>query len=175
MVECGKKCLSLSRNIFFIMMINFTGEYDCKVDTKGRIMLPIAFRREMGEVEAYRFVIKKDMYEKCLELMTIEEWDRLCDDIQKNTRPYNPNDRKVQRIFREGATEVECDPTGRLLIPGRLMKYAEITNETVLLGIKDKIEIWSPALYNDSCSDLETKSKLVELIMGDVTYKNEQQ
>jgi len=157
------------------MVINFTGEYDCKVDTKGRIMLPIAFRREMGDVKAYRFVIKKDMYEKCLELMTIDEWDRLCNDIQKNTRPYNPNDRKVQRIFREGATEVECDPTGRLLIPGRLMKYAEITNETVLLGVGDKIEIWSPSLYDDSCSDIETKSKLIELIMGDVTYKTEQQ
>jgi len=157
------------------MMINFTGEFDCKVDTKGRIMLPAAFRRKMGEAEAYRFVIKKDMYENCLELITIDEWERLNNDIQKNIKPYNPEDRQFMRDFRMGATEVECDPTGRILIPGRLLKLVEITNETVLSGNMGKIEIWSPSLYYNSGGDLKAKYERAERIMGDATYKTELQ
>jgi len=157
------------------MMINFTGEYDCKVDVKGRIMLPSAFRKKMGEVAVFRFVIKKDMYEKCLELITIDEWERLNNDIQKNFKPYNPENRQFQRDFRMGATEVECDPAGRILIPGRLMKLVDITNETVLSGSMGKIEIWSPSLYYGSGGDLEEKRERAERIMGDVTNKTEVQ
>jgi len=138
-------------------------------------MLPATFRRKMGEVEAYRFVIKKDMYEGCLELITTDEWERLNNDIQKNIKPYNPEDRQFLRDFRMGATEVECDPTGRILIPGRLLKLVGITNETVLSGCMGKIEIWSPTLYYNSGGDLKAKYVRAERIMGDATYKTDLQ
>jgi MraZ protein len=154
-------------------MTIFTGEYDCKVDAKGRIMLPAAFRKQMGEVEAYRFVIKKDMYEACLELYTEEEWEHQNNMILKTIKPYNPEHRQFLRDFRMGATEVECDPTGRLLIPGRLLKQADITNETVLSGNIGKIEIWSPALYGNSGGDTATKRDRAERIMGDAAYNIE--
>jgi MraZ protein len=151
-------------------MIIFTGEYDCKVDAKGRIMLPVAFRRQMGDVDVCRFVIKKDLYEQCLELYANEEWERQNDIILKTIKPYNPEHRQFLRDFRMGAVEVECDPAGRILIPGRLLKQAGITNETVLSGNVGKIEIWSPELYCGSGGDVAAKRDRAERIMGDANY-----
>ena len=155
------------------VMTIFTGEYDCKVDVKGRVMLPVAFRKQMGEMEVYRFVIKKDMYEQCLELYTMEEWERQNGLILKTIKPYNPEHRQFLRDFRMGAAELECDPTGRILMPGRLLKQAGITNEAVLCGNIGKIEIWSPALYNNSGGDVATKRERAEQIMGDATYNTD--
>jgi MraZ protein len=136
-------------------------------------MLPVAFRRQMGEVELYRFVIKKDLYEPCLELYTAEEWERQNSLILKTIKPYNPEHRQFLRDFRMGAAEVECDPTGRILIPGRLLKQTEIGNEAVLSGNIGKIEIWSPALYGASGGDTASKRDRAERIMGDAAYSTE--
>ena len=154
-------------------MVIFTGEYDCKADAKGRIMLPSAFRKQMGEAKEYRFVIKKDMYEQCLELYTTEEWERQNNMILKTVKPYNPEHRQFLRDFRMGATEVECDPAGRILIPGRLLKQADIANDAVLSGGIGKIEIWSPTLYGASGGDATAKRDRAERIMGDTAYNTE--
>ena len=150
-------------------MIIFIGEYDCKVDAKGRIMLPAAFRKKMGEIEACRFVIKKDQFDKYLELYTMEEWERQHSDILNMINLFNPDHKQLYRDFRMGATEVECDHTGRLLIPGRLLKHAEITNEAVLSGCNGIIEIWSPELYFNSGGDAKTKRERAISIMGNST------
>jgi len=159
-----------SENIYPYAMVNFTGTYDCKVDAKGRIMLPAAFRRQMGEVDTYRFVIKKDLYVQCLELYAAEEWESLNEKIHKNVKYFNPEHRQLLRDFRMGATEVECDPAGRILIPGRLLKQAEIANETVLSGQYGKIEIWSPTLYHNSGGDEKARQDRFERIMGDTSF-----
>jgi MraZ protein len=100
----------------------------------------------------------------------VDEWERQNSLILKTIKPYNPEHRQFLRDFRMGAAEVECDPTGRILIPGRLLKPAEITGETVLSGNAGKIEIWSPALYSSSGGDVTAKRERAERIMGDATY-----
>jgi len=154
-------------------MTIFKGEYDCKADVKGRIMLPAAFRKQMGEAADFSFVVKRDLYVKCLELYTVEAWDQLNNWIEKNTKPLNSDHRQFVRDFGMGATEVECDNAGRILIPGRLLKQAEITNEAVLRGFKGKIEIWSPELYYNSGGDVADKSDRAERIMGDAAYNSD--
>ena len=156
----------------YVMTI-FTGEYDCKIDAKGRIMLPVAFRKQMGEAAEYRFVLKKDMYEPCLELYTAEEWVQQNNMILRTIKPFDPVHRQFLRDFRMGAIELECDPTGRILIPGRLLKQVNITNDAVLSGNIGKIEIWSPTLYGASGGDAEAKRDRAERIMGDATYNIE--
>ncbi|MDR2038879.1 MAG: division/cell wall cluster transcriptional repressor MraZ [Bacteroidales bacterium] len=151
-------------------MTIFTGEYDCKVDAKGRIMLPAAFRKQMGEVDLYQFVIKKDMYESCLELYTAEEWERQNKLILKNTNPYDPEHRQFIRDFRMGIAELECDQTGRILVPARLLKQAGISKDAVLSGSIGKIEIWSPDLYGNSGGDMEAKRDRAKRIMSGATY-----
>jgi MraZ protein len=133
-------------------------------------MLPSAFRKQMGETEAYRFVIKKDLYEQCLELYTIDEWERQNNLILKTVKPYNPEHRQFLRDFRMGAAETECDPAGRILIPGRLLKQADIANEAVLAGNIGKIEIWSATLYGNSGGDTTARRSRAERIMGDVAF-----
>ncbi len=162
--------VSLQRLIFCWLMIIFTGEYDCKVDAKGRIMLPIAFRKQMGQVDVLRFVIKKDMYESCLELYTIDEWERQNKLILKNTNPYDPEHRQFIRDFRIGAIELECDHTGRVLIPGRLLKQANMDKDVVLSGNIGKIEIWAPEQYSKSGGDVATKRDRAQQIMKNATY-----
>jgi len=153
-------------------MITFTGEHDCKIDAKGRIMLPIAFRKKIGTLEA-SFVVKKDLYESCLELYTVDEWERQNKLIMNNIKPFNPDDRQFLRDFRMGASEVECDHTGRILIPRRLLSQVEITDDAVLQGSIGKIEIWSPTLYYNSGGDVAAKRERAERIMGDATYNTE--
>jgi MraZ protein len=162
-------CAELS---LYVMVI-FTGEHDCKVDVKGRIMLPAAFRKQMGDTELYRFVIRNDLYEQCLELFTIDEWEKQNSLVLKTIKPYDPEHRQFLRDFRMGAAEIECDPTGRLLIPGRLLKQAGITNEAVLTGSVGKIEIWSPDLYGNSGGDTAAKRDRALRIMGNATYNTE--
>ena len=173
MVKFGRYFVILRRNILNGMII-FNGEYNCKVEAKGRIMLPAVFRKQMGEVEVYRFVIKNDLYEQCLELYTVDEWERQHSLILKTIKPFDPEDRQFLRDFRMGASEVECDPTGRILIPGRLLKQAEIKNEALLSGSVGKIEIWSPDLYGNSGGDVAAKRNRALRIMGNATYNPEQ-
>jgi MraZ protein len=154
-------------------MTIFTGEYDCKVDAKGRIMLPVAFRKQLGEADVYRFVIKNDPYTQSLELYTIDEWELHNRLIMNNINIFDDEHRQLIRDFRMGATEVECDPAYRILIPGRLLKLAEITTEALLSGNIGKIEIWSPSLYYNSGGDAATKRERAKRIIGNVTYNTE--
>ena len=153
-------------------MTNFIGEYECKVDVKGRIMLPAGFRRKMGESDTYRFVIKRDMFVQCLEMYTIEAWDNMINLIMKNIKPINPDDQQCFRDFTSGATEVECDTAGRILIPGRLRKDADISNDALLKGQFGKIEIWSPELHANSGGDKNARSERALRILGSITYSD---
>jgi MraZ protein len=172
-VKSGKKW-----DLFYIFgaicilcaMLIFTGEYDCRIDAKGRIMLPAAFRKQLGESDVYRFVIKKDMYESCLELFTIDGWEQQNRLILKNHKPFDPEHRQFLRDFRMGAVEVECDNSGRILIPGRLLKQAGIEKEAVLSGTMDKIEIWSPGKYSDSGGDARDKHERAKHVMANAIY-----
>ncbi len=170
MVKSGIILYSFTAICIMGVMTIFTGEYDCKVDAKGRVMLPVAFRKQMGEAELCRFVLKKDMYESCLELYTMDEWERQNKLILKNTEPYNPEHRQFIRDFRMGAVEVECDNAGRMLIPARLLKQANIVKDVVLSGNIGKIEIWSPEQYHHSGGDIAVKRDRAQHIMKGVTY-----
>ena len=153
--------------------INFTGEHDCKIDAKGRIMLPIAFRRQMGAVEAYCFVVKPDLDDKCLELYPTNEWDYVNEQIMMKNKPFNEKFGKALRIFRKGAMEVECDPSGRIMLPKRLLTQVGITDEAVFAGFFGKIEIWEPTRYLNNCSDEESKRAFVEGVLGEITFNTQ--
>jgi len=153
------------------MAINFIGEYDCKVDAKGRIMLPVSFRRKLGEVEPYLFVIKNDIFEQCLEMYTMETWEETINLIHEKINPFDRDDKQVLRDFRMGATEVECDSSGRILIPSRLLKQADIKSDAVLAGDEGRIEIWSPELYAKSGGDSDAKRDRLTRTLGNTAIK----
>ena len=116
----------------------FMGEFTCKVDNKGRMMLPSKFRDELGEKE---FVITRGL-DNCIDLFPIEEWKNIEDKLKK-LQTTNSKHRAYQRFVMSAATKTEFDNQGRLNIPTSLMEHAQIDKKIIVTGMNDKIEIWS--------------------------------
>jgi MraZ protein len=106
-------------------MATFIGDYACKVDVKGRIILPSAFKKQMPADAQDHFVVRKDIFEKCLVLYSIEDWNRQLEKIRKKMNPYNREHNMFLRNFFKGTAELSLDNSNRLLIPRRLMDQIE--------------------------------------------------
>lgn len=132
-------------------MLNLLGEYDCKLDAKGRIMFPSKLRKQLEEVIHHGLVINRDIFEKCLVIYPKPEWDKVNEEMSRLSR-YNKKHQLFQRKFMKGATLLELDATGRILIPSSIMGHADLdpksSKELKLTGIGEKMEIWSKANYD---------------------------
>ncbi len=147
-------------------MITFIGDYNCKVDEKGRVTFPSTLKKQMGSVSQGRFVVKKDIFEKCLILFPIEEWERQNSIIRSKINPYNKEHNKFLRNFYRGSAEIILDSNNRMLIPKRLLDLANISKEAILTGQDGKIEIWSKELYDSAEEGYDDFAVLAEKIMG---------
>lgn len=137
-------------------MLNLLGEHNCKLDAKGRVMFPSKLRKQLESVLHEGLVINRDIFEKCLVLYPKPEWDKVNAEMSRLSR-YNKKHQLFQRKFMKGATLVELDATGRLLIPSALLEYASIdhkeSNELIISGLGEKAEIWSKANYDQQILD----------------------
>jgi MraZ protein len=149
-------------------MTVFIGDYTCKIDAKGRVMLPSAFKKQMAAAMQDKFVIKKDIYEKCLVLYPMDEWDRQNEVIRQNINPYNKEHSQFLREFYKDTAEGELDASNRFLIPARLLNMANIDKEMdlVLAGQLGKIEIWSKELYDKTSEEISDFGELANKILG---------
>jgi len=147
-------------------MISFIGDYTCKLDSKGRVALPAAFKRQMNQAIEEGFVLKRDVFDKCLILYPMKEWERQNLLIRNRTNPYNKEHNRFLRMFFSGTAEVQADSSNRLLIPKRLMDFAGIGQEAVLAGQYGKIEIWSPDDYESFTKADDDFASLAEKILG---------
>ena len=149
-------------------MTIFIGDYTCKVDAKGRVMLPSAFKKQMPTAAQDKFVMKKDIYEKCLVLFPMDEWERQNQLIQQNINPYNKEHSKFLREFYKDTAEVELDNNNRFLIPARLLNLVNVDKEqeVILAGQFGKIEIWPKGLYEKTSEDIEDFGELANKILG---------
>jgi MraZ protein len=126
-------------------MTGFLGEFEATLDPKGRFLLPAGLKKQLPEGENTRFVINRG-FEKCLSLYPKQSWDPLYARIS-TLNDFDPNVRSFRRYFLNGATEVELDSAGRLLLPANLKDYADLDKDIVLAAAVDKIEIWSKGNY----------------------------
>lgn len=132
-VDCGKK--------WGIYM--FMGEYHHNIDEKGRIIIPSKFRNELGT----SFVVTRGI-ENCLFVYSLPEWDKIVTKLNK--LPFTKKDaRNFTRFFLSGASVVELDKQGRINIASTLTYYAKLEKDCVVLGVGDRLEIWSNDLWND--------------------------
>ncbi len=128
-----------------LKMTGFLGEFESTLDTKGRFLLPAGLKRQLPEGENTRFVINRG-FEKCLTLFPKQSWEPLYERISR-LNDFDPKVREFRRYFLNGATEVELDSAGRLLLPNNLKEYAGLEKDIVLASAMDKIEIWSVDNY----------------------------
>lgn len=147
-------------------MTTFIGDFPCKIDEKGRLAFPSAFLKQLGEAEEYRFVVKKDIFETCLVLYTMEEWQRQTMILRSKLNPYKKEHNTFLRTFYKGTAEVVLDKNNRLLLPKRLSELAQIDKEALLAGQDNKIEIWSKELYDQIFDDDDLFAEMAEKILG---------
>ncbi|MEN8224957.1 MAG: division/cell wall cluster transcriptional repressor MraZ [Bacteroidota bacterium] len=148
-------------------MSNIIGTYECKVDVKGRLMFPVAFKNQLEKSLSEGFVIKRSIFRKCLELYPMTEWDNESKRINSLNR-FRKKNVDFIRKFMAGVKNVELDSTGRLLIPKDLISYAVIKKEIVLASVVNKIEIWDKSEYEKAVDyDPDEFADLAEEVMGD--------
>ncbi|MCF8463803.1 MAG: division/cell wall cluster transcriptional repressor MraZ [Flavobacteriales bacterium] len=147
-------------------MTNIIGTYECKVDTKGRLMLPTALKKQLMSQLESGFVLKRGMFEKCIELYPMSEWDDKMSKVNRLNRFVRKNVEFI-RLFTAGVRIVELDATGRLLIPKDLVGFSSITNSIVLASAGTYVEIWDKDAYEEKLSNPETDiATLAEEVMG---------
>ena len=148
-------------------MINLIGTYECKADAKGRLMVSSALKKQLAPVLQEGFVIKRSVFQQCLELYPMQEWNLMMAKINKLNRFVKKNNDFIRR-FTAGVKMVEMDASGRILIPKDLCGFAQIKKEVVLSSAVNIIEIWDKDKYEqvleDSASDF---AGLAEDVMGD--------
>lgn len=145
---------------------SFIGTYECKVDAKGRLMLPVALKKQMDGVLQDGFVIKRAVFQECLELYPMTEWDALMQKINKLNRFKKKNNDFIRR-FTAGVKMVEVDANGRLLIPKDLVVFASISKDIVMSSAVNIIEIWDKTKYEKAIDDATVDfADLAEEVMG---------
>ncbi len=154
-------------------MTAFIGEFDCKVDAKGRVMMPSGLRKQLDPVAQEKFVLNRG-FEQCLVLYPKNIWTNISAEISKLNQ-YKKKNREFIRYFYRGATELGLDGTGRILFPKRLLKYASISKEAVLFAYFDRIEVWSKDTYDNLLTDEpDDFSRLAEEVMGDANQSQDE-
>jgi MraZ protein len=147
-------------------MSTFIGDYTCRVDAKGRIILPVAFKRQMPAGAQDHFVVRKDIFENCLVLYSIEDWNRQLETIRGRINPYNREHNLFLRNFFKGTAELSLDNNNRLLIPRRLLDVAGIKKDVVLAGQDGRIEMWAADVYEKIDMPADEFANLAEKLMG---------
>jgi len=128
-------------------MHTFLGEYEVAIDAKGRYLLPAGLRKQLPEGFGERFVINRG-FENCLVLYTMDVWGVLSAKINK-LNDFNQKERSFKRLFLNGASIVELDSAGRMLLPKSLMEYAGLTKDLVLAAQGNKVELWDREAYQN--------------------------
>jgi len=146
-------------------MSHFLGEFECKLDAKGRLMLPAGLRKQMPDAEREGLVMNRG-FEKHLVIYTRREWDTIVEDLSKLNQ-YEKKTREFIRYFTRGATELSVDAAGRILLPKSLMEYAAMSAEVVLSSQFNKIEVWAKDAYDAQLdNEPDNFANLAEEVMG---------
>jgi len=154
-------------------MINLIGTYECKADSKGRVMLPTSLRKQLNSVLNEGFVIKRSVFNICLELYPLAEWDNMVTQVNKLNRFVKKNNDFI-RSYMSGLKMLEVDATGRVLIPRDLVTFASIKKDIVLASSVNMIEVWDKESYESSVKEtLIDFGSLAEDVMGHQSHKDE--
>ena len=147
-------------------MINLIGTYECKADAKGRVMFSTALKKQLQPVVSQGFVIKRAVFQPCLELYTMQEWTLMMQKINKLNRFVKKNNDFIRR-FTAGVKTVDFDSAGRILIPKDLCEFASIKKQVVLSSAVNIIEIWDKDNYEKAIDDAAVDfAELAEDVMG---------
>jgi MraZ protein len=146
-------------------MAQLHGEYQCKVDAKGRLIIPASLKKQLPKAAKDSFFINRG-FEKCCIIYPANEWEKIAEEINKLS-DYIARERQFKRYFLRGADKLEMDSASRVLIPKQMIEYAGIKSDVVLLAYGSKIELWSKRAYDKMLSEEPADfSALAEEVMS---------
>ena len=147
-------------------MVNLIGTYECKADVKGRLLVPSPIKKQLAGILQEGFVLKRAVFQPCLELYPMSEWKAMMQKVNKLNRFVKKNNDFIRR-FTAGVKVIELDGTGRLLIPKDLHSFAGISKEVVLASVGNIIEVWDKQRYEKAIDDATVDfAELAEEVMG---------
>jgi len=150
-------------------MLEMIGVYECKVDNKGRVMIPGALKSQLSAVLPEGFIIKRSIFQPCLEIYPRQEWNEAVKGINKLGR-FSKKNTDFIRVFMVGVKEVELDGMDRLQIPRDLAVFAGISKDIVLACALNIIELWDKDKYEASIAEGQVNfSDLAEEVMGQMS------
>ena len=154
-------------------MTNIIGTYECKVDVKGRFMLPSSLKSQLKPVLKNGFIIKRSVFSSCLELYPNEEWNQMLAQVNKLNRFVKKHNDFI-RSYMSGLRTLNLDSTGRVLIPKDLVSFASISKDIVLASSVNMIEVWDKNLYELSIKEtLSDFGTLAEEVMGGQSHADD--
>ncbi|WP_294288269.1 division/cell wall cluster transcriptional repressor MraZ [uncultured Chryseobacterium sp.] len=147
-------------------MKSFIGTYECKIDDKGRLKVPSSLIRQMENFDDKAFVVKRSVFQSCLEVYPMNAWDKMMGKINKLNRFVKKNADFI-RMFTAGVKTVELDNAGRLQISKDLTVFAGLQKDIVITGAGELFEIWDKEAYEKVISiDEADFASLAEDVMG---------
>lgn len=154
-------------------MKNFIGTYECKMDDKGRIKLPSSLVKQMENFGGDSFVVKRSVFQNCLEVYPMNGWEKLMEKINKLNR-FQKKNADFIRQFTAGLKTVEPDNAGRLQISKDLTLFADLKKEIVITSAGELFEIWDKEAYEKVIATSEQDfAKMAEDVMGDISFDEE--
>jgi MraZ protein len=135
-------------------MAGLVGEFEVKMDAKGRFLFPSGLRKQLPPASQRDFMLNKG-FEECLTLYPMTEWEKISEKLSKMNL-FKPKNRMFYRLFHQGAKLVALDNAGRILIPTAHMERVGLNSDVMLIAYNDRIEIWD-------------KQKYFEMIEGNMT------
>ncbi|UJF30795.1 division/cell wall cluster transcriptional repressor MraZ [Kaistella sp. 97-N-M2] len=155
-------------------MKNFIGTYECKMDDKGRLKLPASLVKQMENFGGDSFVVKRSVFQPCLEVYPMKGWEKLMEKINKLNR-FQKKNADFIRQFTAGLKTVEPDNAGRLQISKDLIFFADLKKEIVITSAGELFEIWDKDAYEKVIATSEEDfAKLAEEVMGDINFGDEE-
>jgi MraZ protein len=165
-VDCGMKIIYLYQLKYIIVMATFIGDFECKPDAKGRIVLPAAFKKAVGQDDT-RFVVRRDLFENCLVLYPYSYWEEELGRLRQKLNPYKREHKQFLRDFFRASAELSLDGNGRFLVPRRLMEQVGVKRDVILVGVDRYIELWSDEAYRAIIDNPAGLAGQAELLLGD--------
>ena len=145
----------------------FVGEHTAKLDIKGRVIFPAPLKRQIPEEETNNaLVLKKDIYENCLLIYTLKEWEFQTDILKKKLNPFNKRHTEFLREYYRGTAELHFDNSNRLLIPKRLLEHLNAKKEIIFASQNGQIEVWAKEAYEAKKANKEDFADLTNDILG---------
>lgn len=165
MVKSGIFVYIFTKGKSIPIMTGFLGEFEVKIDAKGRISLPANLKKQLSPAAQEKFVVNRG-FEKHLVLYPMDEWRKISEQVNQ-LNIYVKKNREFVRRFHNGATEVELDNVNRVLVPKGLLEYAGVDKDVVLFAYSNRIELWAKEEYDSMINDdSEDFADLAEEVMG---------